>query len=654
MLAKTAAVAATALLLACTVLGSGWITYEAEGAGISDPFSVKAAPHFSDATFLLSRPSFAEAFDSDTGGFSVSTGTPTVDTGDSMLTVTTPDEFKCELTLNRDDAPGINTTVRNHIEVRISVADVLTQYTNLSVWNDLAEDFAAISIHASSFHYAYNAGASLEEGAIASPAVKGTWYRIAIELTSSGVTFYVKNDAWQTLGTHYANDGDLRVARVTEVRFSVDGKESGSASLDNMFCSDSNPQSASSSGTTYQIDALSTDTAYQHDRVNVEPLKFARTTSGSAAVNQAFGIGSSLGDLLEQPELNASQFLQLYGQVPETGQKYQGDYYAQGWQDFRGEVEAALKAKIALDQHVMPDQVFLVDYYIEDLEIKTAVDWQLQDKVTSGFIDSLRHNANGFGAKVQTVRVSALQAVMGLDIYNPGSHLPSLDSTINALGFVASPTLSLLLSAKASIEQTLKNPPPDLMDRVGAIISKTIQDAVNATGEELTALVMAALAEISSLTTSVFAQINSTFGAGFSMISTSLNATIKAYDDALQQVQQAGAMMYANMQQQWQATNAMWSQLFDNQQRYFDGQLAKSNEAVQNISREIFNGSLGSNFWSDFLGGGKPASGTPLSQIAWFGKDLTTVAVVLIVFVVLIAAMLLVFMGSRKRRRRHK
>jgi len=86
---KATALMAAVLLVSIALLGTGWITIEAEAADIDDPFDVEAAPHFADVAYSLSEPTYSTAFDS-IGSWKVSAGSPAVTVTNSTMGVTAP------------------------------------------------------------------------------------------------------------------------------------------------------------------------------------------------------------------------------------------------------------------------------------------------------------------------------------------------------------------------------------------------------------------------------------------------------------------------------------------------------------------------------------------------------------------------------------
>jgi len=105
-------------------------------------------------------------------------------------------------------------------------------------------------------------------------------------------------------------------------------------------------------------------------------------------------------------------------------------------------------------------------------------------------------------------------------------------------------------------------------------------------------------------------------------------------------------------------TNAMFSQLLYDMsetsaesQRYFTDQIAKSNEAVANISDSIALSAAQTNaIFADLLSSGKVAEGEGLSFGAFLGNGSYTTVIVLVAVISMVAVVAaLVLMGGRKK-----
>jgi hypothetical protein len=507
-------------------------------------------------------------------------------------------------------------------------------------------------------------------GILYSPIIATDWYTFAVELTTTGVTFYIYDDTGTELNNYYSNAADLRAGYVNEVRYSVSGS-AGAIYVDYLFGTGGASQSFSTSGAPSTLDPLASDTEKKISNVIVDPAKVAKSNSGQAVVSAAYGIPDNAFEILSKEELTRAEILEVLGQTPEINQRQKGTYSAVGWENFRGDLEQALKAKIAAFHGVKSNEVYLIDYYIEWLEIGTTLDSNIVAKAEESFWNAFQRNVEDTGGRILTTSGNSDSSLSSMSL-SVGSGMNSRYLTMAINPFMPSPLfiLPLIIIAGAIIvgmisgayvmSESSREMAQDFTKITDTLIAQAKADRqfwennFNETKKDFRDFEN----RLSNVTTQAYQDLKAGYGSMLTTVRASVNDTVKAITDSIDKVQNGFAQSYQYLQQQWQTTNAMYAQMFNqtaDQIRTFNGQIAKTNEAVMNISQGIFSGAYGANFWTDYMGGGKPDTG-PLSQVGFFGTNLTTTQVILIVIVAIaiIAAVALVMISRRRPgRRRH-
>ncbi len=647
---KISALAAAVLLLTVALLGTGWISYDVEAKDISDPFDLEAAPHFSDVTYALSKPTYSTGFDS-LGDWKVSKGSPEITVDNSTLTINASTSDPVEVTLSEEDRSGINTTVRSYLETKIKAGNLTAQYTNITLENTDTGDKAWVSI-SSAVEYGFSAASGDSKGTLYSYPVEDTWYRVAFELTTTGVTFYLFSLAGEGIANYYTNSANLTVGEVSEAHISIE--QGGEAVVDNLYVTGES-NTARQSHPTSTKSTLVPDSAESVDLCDMDPTEATTDRSGSELANSVYGVDANRTQLLEEGDLNTSQMVDFFATTPELPQRFSGKYIAKGWSDFRADMESNLKAKIAYDEGVPSSNVYLIDYYIDYLQIKSGYDTDLMEQLQNRFWTSMQEAAESMGFTVKGGEVDT-----GGD-WNFFAMDPSSISRSTRMGVFDGPTLDDYLN------------PPSLLDWGGGVV-----EGAGAAAEEFAARWWSNLAfggddhidelltnmedmysdydsrvdQLWNYTTSNYEQLSGDYQAMLSWTTGQVGQLSKHYEDSVESIQKMNAQYFNWTQQQFSATNSMYRQMMNQSQQtqqYFADQVARQNEVITNITEDVTNAlTFQNSMWADFLSGGKPLKDSPLTQSSWFGSDFFTYVVVIVVCIAIAALTILLFKFSMK------
>ena len=94
------------------------------------------------------------------------------------------------------------------------------------------------------------------------------------------------------------------------------------------------------------------------------------TRSDSSITSGAYG----MDDLMNSSD-EGDNWIGTMGSTTEPSQRFQGQFVAVGWSDFRSAVEDELKGQIAKSLGILDSkQIYLVDYYIDYLQLGTTMD----------------------------------------------------------------------------------------------------------------------------------------------------------------------------------------------------------------------------------------------------------------------------------------
>jgi hypothetical protein len=659
--------------LSVAILGSGCITLGASAEEI-DPFEIKAAPHFRDVTYVTDEPSYLQRFDG-LGRWKVSVGAPSVSVSNSALSVSAPSATPVELTLSGSDAPGINPDGRCFIETRLKASNVSTQNTSFTVENVATGNIAGVTIASGSMTYQYTTASNVATGNIYAPIAANTYYRVAIELTATTLTYYVHAADGTLLANYYANSAVLNAGEINEVHFGIEGA-AGSATFDYLYVTDTAPLT-SSSDSIKAVDAMTSD-AYRTQagiRLDRQSLDLAR--SGSEVVQAANGIPAL--DLTKD-RYTKEELIDLFGAMPEPNQRIEGILVAKGWTDFRGDLESSLRSSIAGGLGLQASNVFLVDYYVDYLQLSTEVDEEIVETQYTRLWESLRNayaatNAGetkdgGSTTQLSVMSVDSARSTMTMT-FLPAAELDLIgDMLADVGGTIAGGAKAAELGVRWACEQAFGFLDDPLnLDKFREYVPtwKDIQDGLNQTynqvADRFTEETARWWAVLNATTEKFIGLVGSSMTAAYTWATGTVNNITASVTDSITSIAEMNKEFMSWSQTQMENTNAMFAQMFSDMsdnlmetQRFFADQQAKANQAITNITSELANSrQVIDNMWADFLAGGKPADGSPLTMSAFFGDELVKSIVVVVVvaaIIVIIALVLVMFSGRKKAGRR--
>ena len=362
------------------------------------------------------------------------------------------------------------------------------------------------------------------------------------------------------------------------------------------------------------------------------------------------------------------KFTSLYGSTPEPMQRVVGDQFAQGWNDFGSDLKTALIAKIASTVGVASSKIYLIDYYVDYIQLKTTIDPTIATKEDQLYSDMVSEamNALGYGPDTKTAAGTPL-TVDAISPYALGSGgiLAYEENNPNwwkdVLPFVSAPAAVALMvsdginNVKNTVTSTINawNPATIANETIKSVMSAIgpyLQEGMNMTNA-LFAVINSTTAAFSSAITSGIGSVMSWSASTIANLDSGYNSTVNQLTNLNQQY-----MTWAN--QQLAATNAMFSQIFGKMndqanatQQYFAGQLDKSNEALTNVTNSL-NG-----MWSGLLSNGKVSTSTPLTLSGIFGTGLLgnyTFDIVLVIIVIIAVVAFAIYLSGKGKRRRRR
>lgn len=366
---KITAITLTILLVTVTLLGSGWITQTVSAIDLDTAIDLEAAPHFRDLTYTVGAPTYSTSFDA-MGDWKVSTGNPRLSIDRSNLVVTAPSASPVRVSLTSAYAEGLNVPdERSTVQLKVAPGNVTTQYTNVTLAANIdASDHITVSFNHGEANVVYTNGATSTSALLYSPVVKGTSYIIAYELAESGATVYLYDAAsGDLLANKLLDVADVHAGTVYALHMGVSGLASGTLRADYAFVTTA---STDTSGVKIEMESLAAPDAREASIVQVDPTKLKMIRSDDPITSSAYGMDSLLSE-----DDDVANFFGTIGSTAEPSQRFQGHFVAVGWEDFRGEVEAQLRSQIAKGLGIVDyNQIYIVDYYIDYLQLKTSMD----------------------------------------------------------------------------------------------------------------------------------------------------------------------------------------------------------------------------------------------------------------------------------------
>lgn len=644
-----------------SVIGSGWISMPAYGAPseIDDPYDLAAAPHFRDVAYVLQEPEYLQRFDG-VGKWKVSVGSPSLICDDSALELVTRSTAKAEISLYCSDAPGTNITKREYLEFKVKTTNASSGIT----LEDQAGHNASVVFSSAtgvSASYKDAVGTLVINNAFYSSAVLGNYYRIGFELSSTTVSFFLYSADGTALANFVAT-APLHAGKLHKISV----WHSGSVSTTTMdwFYTASDSPNALKHVAGNAIEAMSPDSSREKGGVRVDPTTLKLVRSGSDMANEAYGIDPDAMDA----GVNLTTFTSAFGATAEPVQRVEGKQFAEGWTDFRSDLEAALIEQIAADSGTSSEDVFLIDYYVDYLQLKTTFDAEIAQKENELYEAMTKEAINALGlgtggAPKSTTQVS-IRVPFALSIEGDKASMEQNPDWLADLVKATTP-IGAMWNVVDLVSSGMNNAKSAIPDMIGA----TAEQIANATMKAIMSGLQPFLDRGLNITDSIASWMKTTtadfqkgvsdaYGTAMSWANAQVGDLTKGYNDTISKIQDLNHEYMTWADEQMSATNAMFSQMFLSMQesaaetqRYFAEQLVKTNEVITNVTDQLFDDGM----WEDLMTGGKPAESTPLTLSGIFGTGLlgnTTFVVVLVLIVIVAMVGLILYLKGQGRRRR--
>lgn len=629
-------------------------TVEAEPLTMpEDPVDTAIAPHFSRVIYTTEEPSYSTSCDA-RGDFKASVGTPTISLSNSRLNITASAATRSRVVLATTDAPELNQT-RAYYELGLQVSNTLA-YVNISLYDTSANDWVNLSVQSGAWYYDYDSG-SQQKGALYSPAAIETDYIIAFELTTSSVTLYLYSSTGTALADKYIATNLLVGGDLDEIRFELAGATSNVLSIDYFYALGSKPASREVS-TSASLGTLVSDQEFDESRVDLDPTT---VDLDQTLREEMFGFEEqALGKTVTKEDLITQIGTQSIHQ-----QRAAGRLTAEGYTDLKDSVEDALIDYIAVLEGCDETDVYLIDYYIDYLQMKVKVDREIVDRITGTFDRFAEPMVEAFGARVDDTSTASTSSVPAYAQAAEDLDNAYLETTLYVPVFLSDlcrgvgDFLSDPLGIKSSQEEMfdyLQEQQQKVEDVYNSALARA-DWAYNDTKDALIAFQQS--------TDEKFDQVYGLLLNYMSVSQAQFSEMCSSYDEVVDKFERQISSYYAYTQQQFEATNQIIAQLlWQNSElqeaqtqltQYFAGQLAKTNEVIMNLTSTLTSQLDATDFWADVMSDGKPAA-EPLTFSSFFGNNVTTwVWVIVLVFVsLLVVVALVVFLRKGKRKGRSK
>ena len=701
---KITAITLITILISVSVLGCGWITQSVQAIDVDDAIDLEAAPHFRDVTFTIGTPEYSTAFDS-LGKFKVTTGSPRLAINASNLVVTSPSNSTVRVTITEIDAPGINQTDRSTFQFKFMVGNVTTQYSNITLASvSNLTDHATVSFNNGTASIIVTKGSSTYQATLFSPVEADTYYILAFELSEDSVTTYLYDADGTLLANHLDADTDLVAGNLYSASMSVAGVANGYLKADYAYVS--TDFSSLASYDELEMTALKATSSKSVATVQVDPTKLEMVRSNDALTSAIWG----MDDIATNYADNDSAYLySAVGSTAEPSQRVKGQFVAVGWDDFRADVETQLKAQIAKAVGVQANTIYLVDYYIDYLQVKTEMDQTIVDNQLSLYRKAMVDAAIAMGMDITGEEATSIaSSIQSVPMYASGTrsfsffsgtefdiladildctHLGIINTFLQGTTDVAAATAEWL--ARTSAEMTLD---PfgikDLTSKLPSLeeLDDYMDDKLNAMYNWTTGAVNAGISSVQEWCNQTYIQLYSYFSTETERWNAVLNATMEQYAALTEDTVSALTGFFdatineltteygdlndkiANMNAEYMnwtnqmmiQNNAMFSQLIwdlsqgaQESERYFIDQLAASNEAVANVSDQLaLSTESTSEMFASLLDSGKLASGEGFSFGALLSEGSISYNVVIVIVLMVIAATAIFFLMTGGKRRR--
>jgi hypothetical protein len=626
----------TILTIACAVLllmvcSPRAVVMEAQAA-VEDPIDAHMAPIFDSIVYTLQEPAYSTSCDS-RGDFKVSVGSPTITVDDSKVEFTTDTALETRMVLSSVDAPEINET-RAYFQIAFSLNKVATGYTNISLFDNDADSWINVSITASKFYYDY-LDSTQKTGILYATAVIDTQYVLGVDLTATSVTYYLYNSAGTLLANKYVAGQDLVGGNLKEIRFEHAVTAGKTLSIDYLYVL-ATPEIDAIDAAGVEMDSIKTDTTLDNKRVDLDPTELDIDHSLRAEI-----FGFEEPDI--ESEVTEEKVLNEIGLEPEKEQRRNARFVAEGWSSGSGAIEDALKDYIADLESVEPDEVYIIDYYIDNLQLKLT----FNPTVVNNLVDRYE--------EVYPLVVEAVQE----HFYGASSSVVRIQGLdLSAVGWIVSPITALIVTGLTNPVNNALDDAKDIADR----LLDEMEEGANRTWNEITDTredFNNFVSDWADTSQENFNLLRSDFNNFVSVSQAQVSSLVSGYQDLTHDFTRAMSDFYSSTMQQWQATNGILAKLImshtdivnQSQQLsgYFAGQLARTNEVVLNITSALTNSLSPSNFWGGAMSDGKLGE-DPLTISSFFGNDTATYYVWAIIAVAIVVAVLIVWAILKGRR----
>lgn len=641
------------------------VTVTVEGKIVKDPFDIRLAPHFQNVIYLLGEPEYSTSCDA-RGYFKVNVGLPTLTSDDSKLVFSSDQTSITRIVLSSTDVSAINQTTIAYYQMSFSVKNS-TGYTNISLFDNGHNDYINISVYDEKFYVYYTSG-SQESAVLYAPCNAGSYYNIGFELSNSSVTLYLYSSDGTLLADKFISDNDLVAGYVDELRFEM-SLVANTFHLDYLYVMTSFKNAKSSDS--LELSYLRPDSENIEERLDLDPTTI---TEDLTMREELFGLEDP--ELGNRKEATYREIINQMGLLEEKRQRVSGRMVAEGWKNLKDTVEDELELQISKLENVDIDDVYLVDYYIDYIQIEL----DFSGKIVANIRDVVETAIEPIFETLGEVSSSSASATMSgahnyitidprdaenLSILSNTVDLPSVQSgTVFAIGTVSNVVRGLeniaidfweTITGQKAMDNAMEYADKQY-ERFKSIYDEQIEfnkDSWNQSMELVTTWMRSSEEQ--------YAQLNAQFMYYMDVSQATTESLISEYSEAGERVERMFNYYYDQTQQTFQATNAIIAKLIlqnyeslnESQQmaRYFAGELASSKAVLINLTQSLIDSLSVNQFWQDVYDDGKP-SDNPLTVSGFFGNDarIYTYIFIGIIFLSVCAIVALLLMRSRSKR----
>jgi hypothetical protein len=624
------------------------VTVTVEGATVGDPLDAAIAPHFSKVIYTTTAPAYSTSCDA-RGYFKALTGTPGISVSDSRVVLNATSSGPQSMVLSKTDVRAINKTTA-HYEMSLNVSNTLA-WANISLMDNSPRDWVNISIHSGAFYYGY-ASTTNVLGVLYSPAVAGTDYTLAFDLTTTSVTLQIYSDSGTLLADKYISTNHLIGGHLDEIRWELSGSSSSTLRLDYFYVMNATSGTPESEAA-FSFGAMLPDDNLEESRVDLDPTAL---TLDESLREELFGFdGAPLGTQVTKEDL-----INSLGSIGIHEQRASGKLVADGYKNLKTSVDWQLRTYLADLGKVDIEDIHLVDYYVDYLQCKVTVKQDIVDGMRDTFnniIGPLVDNAGG--ALVSPAQTSSLTAhVLGT--------APDYDATDAGFYYVTPVyTVSEFCRGLGNWDPLGTKAAADRAEQFQNYLEQQLDDArnlSNAAWQNATTTWNNALAVMDDWRQSseeTFRQVNQNFLNLVSISNAQMNKLASDYNSALEKGERTFNKFYDYTTNQFEATNAIIAKLLmqnvdlsnstQQMNAFFAGQLASTNEVVLNLTSSLANSLNPASFWSGVMDSGKPSS-QPLTFSGFFGNSVQSWTMIFVIGIVSMIIVVVLVMVLRPRR----